>query len=238
MEFPKPHRFEIVLKDSFEIAENTRNFTFTVPEDFTFIPGQFLTLTVETDEGEKLNRSYSIASIPQKGEIQFCIKELNEGSGAVFDLNEGDKVQVIGPMGKFAVEESDSDKVFVTVGTGIAPFRSMIPALLAKDNETKIDLVAGFRYEKSALYHYEWESLAKDNKNFKYHEIISKPEKLETKMEGHVQDILEDLFEQDQKGMKQKEFYLCGMGEMVKSTRDFLKRNGVSEEQVHFERYS
>jgi len=71
------------------------------------------------------------------------------------NLKEGDRVNVMAPMGHFFLKENakEQDIVFVSTGTGIAPFRSMIPMLLAEDHFKTITLIAGYRHEEERLYH-------------------------------------------------------------------------------------
>ncbi len=229
----KQHNLELL--SSYKLGENIRNFVFSIEKDFKFLPGQFLIFKLKLKNNEEISRSYSIASPHLKaGEIEFCIKKVNEGSGLIFDLKKGDKITATGPFGKFIVSKSDSEKIFITVGTGVAPFRAMIPDILNKTKQ-KVTLIAGFRFERLTLYSDEWRTLESEFENFKYFEVISKPEKNKTKQKGHVQDILKNFLKEDN---SKKEFYLCGVGEMIKSVSKLLKQQGVLDNQIFFERYS
>src|SRR3989338_369782 len=107
----------------------------SVPENFEFNAGQYLSISVVDAEGKKIRRPYSIASSPNhKGFIELCVKRVENGlaSNFICNLKKGDVVEFLGPIGNFVINENSKKKdlIFISNGTGIAPFISMIPCLL------------------------------------------------------------------------------------------------------------
>src|SRR5437762_559338 len=63
-----------------EIAPQTRNFVFEVPESerIAFVPGQFLSFTAEIN-GKEITRAYSVASPPDGNRFELCLNLVEDG---------------------------------------------------------------------------------------------------------------------------------------------------------------
>ncbi len=100
---------------------------FRPEERFEFVPGQYARISYEEEEP----RVYSIASSPNREELELCIRRV-PGGHLTPDLCDrtvkGDDLFVRGPYGdEFLLQDpSERDLVFVATGTGAAPFKSMI----------------------------------------------------------------------------------------------------------------
>jgi ferredoxin-NADP reductase len=138
----------------------------------------------------------------------------------------------MGPLGKFSVPETPNDLVFIATGSGIAPFRSMMGDLFAKNTSKNIYLIFGNRYDDDILYKDEWENLQKNKKNFKAYLTLSRPEKW-TGPKGYVQEGIEKFIPDP----KKKDFLICGLTKMINDVQDKLLSLGVPKEQIHYERY-
>src|SRR4029078_4512356 len=92
--------------------------------DYSFAPGQYLTLRTTMD-GEEVRRSYSICSGPDDGELRIAVKKADGGalSGWVADeLKHGDELDVMTPTGRFGVAAApDQARLYVgfAAGSGI-----------------------------------------------------------------------------------------------------------------------
>ena len=218
------------------LNQKVRYFKFSVPKDFEFKSGQYLMLSFFVN-GKKFRNPYSIASTPNKKFAEFCIKLIENGKSFNFikNLKKGDKVELFGPAGKFIIEESSKNKdlIFISIGTGIAPFKSMIFSLLEEGFKKKIILLKGFRNEEGILYDKEFSELGKKYKNFKFHNILSQPENKDFKDKGYVQNFLDKYVSKNFNG----DFYLCGLKEMIDSVVKKLKEKNIKENQIFFEKY-
>src|SRR3989344_2870975 len=128
-----PEIFESKILENKKIAPSVIKVRFSLPRNFNFIPGQYLSVS-RLSGGKKIRTPYSISS--NKGDRlgEFCIKIIDIGKTSSFlgRLKKGDKIELLGPLGKFAINEKSKNKdlVFISTGTGIAPFVSMIHNLL------------------------------------------------------------------------------------------------------------
>ena len=100
-------------------------------EPVHFEPGQYLTIGVVVD-GKLLQRPYSVASAPQVSgtdgyEFYVRLVPVIRFTTALWRLPIGHRMRMIGPKGKFLLEPDDERAhLYVSTGTGIAPFISMI----------------------------------------------------------------------------------------------------------------
>lgn len=228
--------FQSTLLEVDKLSPTVSQFTFSVPLEFTFQPGQFVTM-VFTIRGKQVRRSYSIASLPSlKGRIELCIKHVEGGTASplLFSMKVGESIRTLGPLGLFVVQDPMKDAVFVSAGTGIGPYRSMIPSILENRGHAHISLIAGFKHEEEAIYQKEFEQLARSYDDFEYHPTLSKPK--DQGFQGNVGRVQQLVDKQIPKGFK-GDVYLCGMYDMVKEVTDQLLKKGINKEQIFAERY-
>src|SRR5258706_15638474 len=90
------------LLETREIAPNVRHFVFQMPEEFAFVPGQFVSCTADV-KGSPITRAYSVASSPSGRKFDLCLNLVVEGhlSPRLFEMNPGDEIQMAGPYGGF-----------------------------------------------------------------------------------------------------------------------------------------
>jgi len=211
--------------------------TFEPGADFQFKAGQFVNLFVQKQAEDKLiKRPYSIASPPcWKGFIDLTWKRVEGGfvTNYLWTLKEGDKIQVQGPLGRFTPKEPlPKTLIYVSTGTGIAPFRSMIHELLNQNAPCEIWNIFGNRYETEVLYKEEFEALAKKHSNFKNVFTVSRP-KTWTGEKEYVQHMLKKYISDP----KDKHIYICGLTNMINEVVKTATEMGFQKDQVFYEKY-
>lgn len=201
-----------------------------------YLPGQFVQVYVPLPYGKIKRTSYSIASPPRENQgFELCVTLVDGGksSGFLHSLKVGDKVEIMGPLGKFTMPVPvPRDTVFIATGSGVAPFRSMIGNLLDNKTNRNLYLINGNRYDDDIIYKTEWDDLASRYNNFKVLFTLSRPEKW-TGPKGYVQDKIGEFIPDP----KEKDFYICGLNRMITDVQTQLNVLGVPNEQIHFERY-
>lgn len=126
-------KFLLELRAAKFIAPNVKHFTFEVKnKDFSFAAGQFISLHMINAQGEEVRRNYSIASPPTDPTvIEMACSYVKGGlaSEKLFNqLKEGDQLEASGPYGIFVLKPNDPQRyVLVSTGTGVTPYRSMLP---------------------------------------------------------------------------------------------------------------
>ena len=128
-----------------------------------FESGQYMTIGVFT-EGDGtappriVQRPYSIASDPQVAgtdgyEMYVRLVEGGLFTPLLWQLPVGHRLRMIGPKGKFVLEpDDDRTHLFISSGTGNAPFVSMMKAMLREGRPRKAIFLNGVSYVRDLGY--------------------------------------------------------------------------------------
>ena len=205
------------------------------PSEFDFKAGQFVTVPV----GQKILRSYSIASSPRKNTSIYLIVDVAPGGpGSIFfrDLREGDTVSFQGPYGAFWLRpDSEPELIFVATGTGIAPIRGIIVDLDERGEHNRpLRLFYGVRHREELMFHEEFLELQKRFKNFEYYPTISQPEPdtwdgMKGRVTAHIPHYVSSI--------EGKNAFLCGSKEMLKDVREMLMGMGMERKKIKQEQF-
>jgi len=219
-----------------EIAPAVRRFIFEAPqlERLAFIPGQFVSLT-DAVSGRAITRAYSIASAPDdSNRFELCLNRVDDGafSPHLFDLSPGDTVEMQLPLGSFTLRQPLRDSLLIATGTGIAPFRSMLKAVLTPEAPA-FTLLFGVRYESHLLYRQEFEAMEREFRQFHFWPTLTRPSPEWLGRTGRVQAHLSEAIG----GRKEIDIYLCGLRPMVDDVRQILKSMGFDRKQIRYEKY-
>lgn len=157
------------LEKYFEIRlENQR--------EFSFIPGQFVQLSV-FGVGEA---PISISSSPfDKDSIGVCIRRVGDVTSAIYRLEIGSYLGIRGPLGNgFPIEElKRKDILFIAGGLGLAPLRSMIYYVLEKRHDFgRVIILYGTKTPEEILFRDEMETWNK-REDIELTVTINRPDK-------------------------------------------------------------
>ena len=197
-----------------------------------FQAGQYVNLKLP-DIG---SRAFSIASPPsQSGLVELNVRRVPGGlaTGYLHDsLKEGDRLNLIGPYGRFFVRKSaQMPLIFIAGGSGLSSPRSMILDLIEQGCELPITLINGQRNRSELYYHEEFEALASEHANFRYVAALSdEPADSDwTGVRGFAHVAAIELFGNDFRGHKA---YLCGPPLMIEAIYAMLDECGVESESI------
>ncbi len=208
---------------------------FEPSKKFRFEPGQFLSVVVPNPAGGRpLRRAYSFATAPEQG-FGLCVKHLPGGPGSSYlaALKEGDSFKAFAPYGDFFYEPRlGRQACFISTGTGVAPFISMLHSSHYRENPpAKAISLFGARTEDEIIYPGLFRSLGLEEVN-----AISQPKAPWQGFKGRVTDYLKSL--PGDWGWHSTDFYICGNGEMVAEVRKILREgHGVPETSILQEVY-
>ena len=224
-----------VLVDIIKETKTNWRFIFESPlyDEINFVPGQLVQLGfMESDEANGVpeylvKRNYSVASWPDgtnKFELIITYLEGGQMSRKLFDKSKiGDEFLYNGPMGIFTLPETiDRDIYFVSTGSGISPFRSMLGYIDKHKIPTKnLKLFFGTRKEEDIPYYEEMKNYQKTIPNFEYIPCLSREN-----WEGHNGYVhsayLPIIDKMDEKPL----FYFCGWDRMIREGRGHLAERG------------
>ena len=155
-----------ILKDIIKETEANWRFIFEDPlvDQINMIPGMLVQLCCKPGQDDSVVRNYSVASW-QDGTPRFELIVTNLVGGKMSDYlfkeaKIGDEFVYRGPMGVFTLPDdlTERDIYFVSTGSGISPFRSMINDIYINNRPFKnIKLFFGTRTEADIVYRDELE---------------------------------------------------------------------------------
>ncbi|MCK4990094.1 MAG: hypothetical protein KAS29_06395 [Bacteroidales bacterium] len=186
-----------------------------------FIPGQHLVLGLP---GSSQFREYSIYSGLDDETLEVLIKEVDDGlvSRQLKTIEAGDAVEVRGPHGFFltkAASRGSGKNLFLSTGTGIAPFHSFVKSYPGSDYR----IIHGVKnidegYDSGDYEKERFTICTSRDESGDYH--------------GRLTDyLLEADLDPD------FQVYLCGNSNMIFDAMDILRARGIPQRQIHTEVY-
>lgn len=212
-----------------------------------FIPGQFIQVHFRYADGTPTKRSYSLATIHDHalgpGEaVEIAVSYVPGGAAtALFEgLKEGDAIEASGPYGRFCLMPGDANRryLLIATGTGVTPYRSMLPQLetLMRERGVEVVLLFGARTPAELLYGEEFRAFAERHPQFRFVPCFSRqmPDAPHPDdRHGYVQQFLAE-FAPDAAG---DIAYLCGNPNMVDACFEALKGCGLPVPHIRREKY-
>lgn len=212
-----------------------------------FQPGQFIQVHFAYADGTATKRSYSLATIHDHAlgpgdAVEIAVSFVPGGAAtALFEGMElGDHVSGSGPFGRFCLQPGDHNAryVLIATGTGVTPYRSMLPQLHTAMVERGVEVVLlqGARTPEELLYSEDFYAFAAANPGFRYMPCLSRelPENPHADVrKGYVQQQLAEIAPDPARDI----VYLCGNPDMVDTCVEVLKEAGLSMPQIRREKY-
>src|SRR2546421_1885332 len=144
-----------------------KTLTLTLPDWTAHRPGQHYDVRLTAEDGYSAQRSYSVASEPEReGEIDLTVERIQDGevSSYLHDvLVVGDRLEVRGPIGGYFVWEATSGGPLLLVagGSGVVPLMAMLRHRAAAGARVPARLLYSSRTGEDIIYGEELDALAR-----------------------------------------------------------------------------
>jgi ferredoxin-NADP reductase/nitrite reductase/ring-hydroxylating ferredoxin subunit len=248
----------LIQKDKVE-GTDVMSFKFSKQNDqlenkivFDYTAGQFAFFDIGEvyDDPKGPIRHFTISSSPTEKFIMFSTRMRDSPyKKRLSTLEEGAKVKVRGPEGKFVLHEDYSiPAVFLSGGIGVTPFRSMIKYATDKQLPTRITMFDSNRDRSNVLFKKEFDDCAGNNKNLKIIYTISEEEQYEQSISSTENDwkgeygrinkamILKYI---DANVLNNSIFYICGPPAMLKAMQALLQEElNIPKEKIKVEEFT
>lgn len=225
-----------------QITPAVKHFILQPDLPFSFIPGQFITIHFEW-EGKPYKRSYSIANAPlASGNIEFAANYVAHGPGSqfLFNLQLNTPLHVTGPYGRLVLKDPTPERyIFIGTGTGVTPYRAMLPLLeqkLSENPHLAVVFLQGVRTHVDQLYATDFLNLSKKYNRATFLSCFSRlsdGELTAGERAGYVQKSIPALKPNPIADM----VYLCGNPAMIDEVYTLLTQLGFSASHVLREKY-
>jgi ferredoxin-NADP reductase len=219
-----------------------KTFTLALPAWQRHRAGQHYDLKLTAPDGYQAQRSYSVASEPERtGEIDLTVERLDEGevSSYLHDvLVPGDRVEVRGPLGGYFVWEAARTEPLLLVagGSGVVPLMSMLRHRKVTASQVPTLLLYSARSHDEIIYREELEALTAADPTLRVDVTLTRSRpaawggydrRIDHAMLGEVLARLPP----------QPRAYVCGPTSLVESVAGLLTRLGLGPSQVLTERF-
>jgi Na+-transporting NADH:ubiquinone oxidoreductase subunit F len=255
LEIELPEELFSVKKFSSRV-ESIRDLTYDIKEvllalegqEIEFQAGQYVQLVVPPygEVAESVQRAYSMSSRPSdRKHVELLIRLVPGGIATTWVhkyLKQGQQVEVVGAFGEFHIHDTPAAMICVAGGSGMAPFKSMLYHM----NETgafpekEIWYFFGARSLRDMFYLDEMRELSARWPRFHFVAALSepKPEDNWAGETGLITDVLDRYLQGKVDAGKGLEGYLCGSPGMINACINVMKKNGMGEDKIYFDKFA
>ena len=221
---------------------NVRSFTLELPGWPGHRPGQHIDLRLTAEDGYSVERSYSIASEPEReGEIDITVERIDDGEVSPFlddVVVSGDRLEVRGPIGGYFVWEAalGGPLMLVAGGSGVVPLMAMIRHRHKAGSTVPTRLLFSSRHADEIIYRDELERFAAAGDGFEVIHTLTRSRppgwtgydrRIDDRM---LAEVIEPL------GVNART-YICGPTALVEVAANALVRLGLPPDRVRTERF-
>lgn len=247
-------RFPLVLESWRPLAPGICHYVFRRGDGqpLPFLPGQFIQVHFRYADGTETKRSYSLATVHPPGSgpatrVEIAVSFVPGGAAtALFEgLKAGDTLEASGPFGRFCLmpQDDNSRYVLIATGTGVTPYRSMLPLLeqAVTGRGVQVVFLQGARRPEELLYGEEFRAFADRHPDqVRYLPCFSRelpeagsPHAHADVRHGYVQQFIGGLAPDPARDIT----YLCGNPNMVDAAFATLREAGLEPRQIRREKY-
>ena len=223
-------------------ANNTYSIQF-VPinghEPYAHNPGQFHFIKfTDCKHLKPEEHPFTISSSPsQKLHLASTVKASGDFTSQIHQLQEGDKVKIIGPFGKMShVEKPHSGPiVFIAGGIGITPFVSMLQYMADKDEQREVTLFYFNATESDIAFREELNHISENTSlKLKVVHILSRQDNWEGEKGRFNTKLLKKYCTA---AIMNHDYYVCGPPLMSQSVIRDLRLLQVPLTKIHSEMF-
>jgi len=219
-----------------------RTFTLGLPGWSGHRPGQHLDLRLTAEDGYSVERSYSIASEPERvGEVDITVERIEGGEISPFlhkVVVPGDRLEVRGPIGGYFVWEAalGGPLLLVAGGSGVVPLMAMVRHRARTAPTVPTRLLFSSRTFDEIIYRDELGRLAAARNGFEVLHTLTRGQP--PGWTGYSRRIDEAMLAEALEPLGAgARAYACGPTALVEVVANGLVRLGLPPDRVRTERF-
>ena len=204
--------------------------------------GQHYDIRLTAPDGYQAQRSYSIASEPEReGEVDLTVEKIEDGEVSTYlhdVLVPGDGLEVRGPIGGYFVWDVRRTEplMLVAAGSGIVPLMAMIRQRAARQSKVPARLLYSSRSYEDIIYRVELENLTGRGDGLSVFHTLTREQPAGWK--GYRRRIDEEMLAEIVKPLGgSMQVFVCGPTRLVESVADQLVRLGIEASRIRTERF-
>ena len=230
------------IRDVKPETAKVKSFTLTLPDWMRHRAGQHYDIRLTAEDGYQAQRSYSIASEPEReGEVDITVERINDGEVSTYMhdvLMPGDRIEARGPIGGYFVWEATMTEPLLLIagGSGIVPLMSMLRHRAAAGGKNPAALLYSSRNFADIIYYTELEKLRTANNSMQILHTLTRSHPVEWK--GFARRIDADMLKEVAHPLgKSVQVYVCGPTLLVESVANTLVKLEIDAHQIRTERF-
>jgi ferredoxin-NADP reductase len=223
-------------------APEVKTFTFVVEGGgwFRYMPGQFITVELRTNEGD-LHRTYTVSSSPSRPySISITIKAQATSIGTRWmfeNVRPGFRLRAYGPSGHFTLSRNPAKKyLFISAGSGITPMVSMLRWLSDCDPAADVAFLNSSRRPEEIIFRDELEMLARRMPNLSLG-FLPESRSAAAPWSGLMGRIDRHKFALLAPDFMSREIFCCGPDPFMRAVSTIVRAEGFDMGRYHQESF-
>jgi len=223
-------------------TRQTKSFSFALPRWMAHRPGQHYDVRLTAPDGYQTERSYSIASPPERlGEIELTVERIPDGEVSPYlhdVLMPGDQLELRGPIGGYFVWEVSLGGPLLLVGggSGVVPLMAMLRHRAAQHSTLPARLLYSSRTAEDVIYRDELDGMAAADPRFEpFYTFTRQPPAGWTGYRRRIDATM--LAEVMRPFDRRARVYVCGPTLLVEAVANALVQMELPIERIRTERF-
>jgi ferredoxin-NADP reductase len=225
-----------------EETPRVRSYTLRLPNWTPHRPGQHYDLRLTAADGYSAQRSYSIASGPEReGEIEVTVERVADGEVSPF-LHDvaviGDQIEVRGPIGGYFVWHAGlgGPLLLIAGGSGIVPLMAMLRHRAAATPRPATRLLYSSRTPEDIIYAGELRDMAARGDGLEVIHTLTRSQP--AGWTGYARRIDDQMLTEVRRPLDSAPLvFICGPTPLVEGAASGLVRIGVPAQRIRTERF-
>ncbi len=233
------------IVDFQKLTHDIRGVQIELDAPIKFCAGQYVDITVRTEDGEEITRSFSMANPPSETQkLGFIIKKYPDGrfSNELDDggIKAGAEVSIEGPYGMcFRREDREGPVILVGAGSGMSPVWSILHDQLASGEGRPIYFFYGARTQDDLIKLDEIGALTAANQNVEFIPVLSHADD-DASWSGE-RGFVHEAVDRRLKAMGiegEGDVYACGPPPMIDSLTPVLFMCDFDTDRIFYDRFT
>ncbi len=237
--------FDGRIVDFRQLTHDIRGVDIELDAPLKFWAGQYVDITVSTEEGETITRSFSMANPPSETQkLSFIIKKYPDGKfSSELDtggIKAGAKVKVVGPYGTcFRRDGRDGPIILVGAGSGMSPVWSILHDHLASGEDRPVHFFYGARTREDLFHLDEIDAIVAEHPQVTFTPVLSHANGDATwsGARGFVHEVV-DQHLKDLAIDGEGDVYACGPPPMIDALTPVLFMNDFELERIFYDKFT
>lgn len=219
-----------------------KTFTFSLPNWMPHAAGQHYDVRLTAPDGYQAQRSYSVASEPERmGEIDLTVEWIEDGEVSTYmheGLAVGDQIELRGPIGGYFVWQASMGGPLLLIGggSGVVPLMSILRHRARSGSNVPALLLYSLRTPADVIYADELRQLGQPGTGLEVFFTFTRAQPEGWK--GYARRIDRDMLGEVIAPLgRSPKAYVCGPTLLVETAADLLTQIGVPGQLIRTERF-